>query len=219
MNKGIIFDVDGTILDSMKIWMEAGKIYLDQFGIEEKENIAEILFNLTMSEGAKYIKETYKIDKTIQEIIDGMNSIVYEFYEKEAMPKDGVLEFIGYLYDNKIPMTVVTSTDRPMIEAAFKRLDLEKYFKKIFTSSEVGKGKDNPLIFEKAIEKMNSNKEGTWLIDDAFYSLNTAYNNGINTVGIYDDSSKLHQEKVKSVSTIYIKDWTQVKQLIADMNL
>lgn len=219
MNKGIMFDVDGTILDSMKIWMEAGKIYLDQFGIEEKENIAEILFNLTMSEGAKYIKETYKIDKTIQEIIDGMNSIVYEFYEKEAMPKDGVLEFIGYLYDNKIPMTVVTSTDRPMIEAAFKRLDLEKYFKKIFTSSEVGKGKDNPLIFEKAIEKMNSNKEGTWLIDDAFYSLNTAYNNGINTVGIYDDSSKLHQEKVKSVSTIYIKDWTQVKQLIADMNL
>lgn len=219
MNKGIMFDVDGTILDSMKIWMEAGKRYLDQFGIEEKENIAEILFNLTMSEGAKYIKETYKIDKTIQEIIDGMNSIVYEFYEKEAMPKDGVLEFIGYLYDNKIPMTVVTSTDRPMIEAAFKRLDLEKYFKKIFTSSEVGKGKDNPLIFEKAIEEMNSNKEGTWLIDDAFYSLNTAYNNGINTVGIYDDSSKLHQEKVKSVSTIYIKDWTQVKQLIADMNL
>ena len=172
-----------------------------------------------MSEWAKYIKETYKIDKTIQEIIDGMNSIVYEFYEKEAMPKDGVLEFIGYLYDNKIPMTVVTSTDRPMIEAAFKRLDLEKYFKKIFTSSEVGKGKDNPLIFEKAIEEMNSNKEGTWLIDDAFYSLNTAYNKGINTVGIYDDSSKLHQEKVKSVSTIYIKDWTQVKQLIADMNL
>ena len=61
MNKGIIFDVDGTILDSMKIWMDAGKIYLDQFGIEEKENIAEVLFDLTMTEGAKYIKETYKL--------------------------------------------------------------------------------------------------------------------------------------------------------------
>ena len=58
-----------------------------------------------MAEGAKYIKETYKLDKTIQEIIDGINSVVYEFYEKEAMPKDGVLEFIEYLYDNKIPMT------------------------------------------------------------------------------------------------------------------
>ena len=58
MNKGIIFDVDGTILDSMKIWMDAGKIYLDKFGIEEKENIAEVLFDLTMAEGAKYIKET-----------------------------------------------------------------------------------------------------------------------------------------------------------------
>ena len=202
MNKGIIFDVDGTILDSMKIWMDAGKIYLDKFGIEEKENIAEVLFDLT-----------------IQEIIDGINSVVYEFYENEAMPKDGVLEFIEYLYENKIPMTVATSTDRPMIEAAFKRLGLEKYFKKIFTTTEVGKGKDNPLIFEKAMEEMKSDKAGTWLMDDAFYSLNTAYNNGINTVGIYDDSSKLHQEKVKSVSTIYIKDWTQVKQLIADMKL
>ena len=138
MNKGIIFDVDGTILDSMKIWMDAGKIYLDKFGIEEKENIAEVLFDLTMAEGAKYIKETYKLDKTIQEIIDGINSVVYEFYENEAMPKDGVLEFIEYLYENKIPMTVATSTDRPMIEAAFKRLGLEKYFKKIFTTTEVG---------------------------------------------------------------------------------
>ena len=135
------------------------------------------------------------------------------------MPKDGVLEFIEYLYENKIPMTVATSTDRPMIEAAFKRLGLEKYFKKIFTTTEVGKGKDNPLIFEKAMEEMKSDKAGTWLMDDAFYSLNTAYNNGINTVGIYDDSSKSQQEKVKSVSTIYIKDWTQVKQLISDMNL
>ena len=87
---------------------------------------------------------------------------------------------------------------------------------------------------------MKSDKAGTWLMDDAFYSLNTAYNNGINTVVQvmtndakdfiwtarmlydeygYDDSSKSQQEKVKSVSTIYIKDWTQVKQLIADMNL
>ena len=67
MNKGIIFDVDGTILDSMKIWMDAGKIYLDKFGIEEKENIAEVLFDLTMAEGAKYIKETLDAHKSIEE--------------------------------------------------------------------------------------------------------------------------------------------------------
>ena len=57
---------------------------MGKFGIEEKENIAEVLFDLTMAEGAKYIKETYKLDKTIQEIIDGINSVVYEFYEKEV---------------------------------------------------------------------------------------------------------------------------------------
>ena len=102
-------------------------------------------------------------------------------------------------------MTVATSTDRPMIEAAFKRLGLEKYFKKIFTTTEVGKGKDNPLIFEKAMEEMKSDKAGTWLMDDAFYSLNTAYNNGINTVGIYDCIRKRLNQYLQSILKIGLR--------------
>ena len=211
MVKGLIFDVDGTILDSMSIWMNAGERYLNSLGIEIDYNLAEIMFEQTMDETARYIKERHHVEQSEKEIIDGINAMVYTFYEKEAMPKEGVLDFIEEAYAKGIPMTVATSTDRPMIEAAFHRLNLHNYFKKIYTTSEVGSGKDQPEIFYQAIKTMGSDEKTTYLLDDAFYALNTAHNAGIGTIGIYDFSSKCDTEKIKAVSDIYIEDWKNNK--------
>ena len=146
MSTGFIFDVDGTILDSMGIWMNVGELYLKDMGIKAEPNLGEILFEMTMNEGAEYIQKKYNLNLTTEEICTGINNRVYKFYEKEAMPKPKVIDFIEQAYENKIPMTIATSTDRPMIEAAFKRLHIDKYFKKIFTTTEVGHGKDLSLI-------------------------------------------------------------------------
>ena len=207
MAKGFIFDVDGTILDSMSIWMNAGERYLNSIGITIDYNLAEIMFEQTMNETAEYLKERHGIDKSNKEIIDGINSMVYTFYEKEAMPKPGVMDFIEKAHANKIPMVVATSTDEPMIKAAFDRLNLHKYFKAILTATGVGSGKDRPEIFNIAMEKMDSDIEETWLFDDAFYSLNTAHNMGIKTAGVYDFSAECETEKIKKIVDIYIQDW------------
>ena len=94
MAKGFIFDVDGTILDSMSIWMDAGKLYLESLGIKTDENIGEVMFDLTMAEGAEYLKKNYGLDLSIEEICDGINNRVFEFYDKEAMEKKYVRNFI-----------------------------------------------------------------------------------------------------------------------------
>ena len=119
MSTGFIFDVDGTILDSMGIWMNVGELYLKDMGIKAESNLGEILFEMTMNEGAEYIQKKYNLNLTTEEICTGINNRVYKFYEKEAMPKPKVIDFIEQAYENKIPMTIATSTDRPMIEAAF----------------------------------------------------------------------------------------------------
>ena len=147
MVKGLIFDVDGTILDSMSIWMNAGEHYLNSLGIEIDYDLASIMFEQTMLETAQYLRERHGIEQSDKEIIDGINAMVYTFYARDAMPKEGVLDFIKETYRKGIPMTVATATDKPMIEAAFRRLGLHKYFKKIYTASEVGSGKDKPEIF------------------------------------------------------------------------
>lgn len=211
MIKGLIFDVDGTILDSMPIWTNVGERYLNRLGIEIDYDLASIMFEQTMLETAQYMREHHGVNKSDKEIIDDINSMVYGFYEKEAMPKKGVLAFIEEAYEKGVPMTVATSTDRPMIEAAFTRLGLQKYFKKIYTTSEMGSGKDKPEIFYQAMKTMGSDERTTYLLDDAFYSLITAHNAGIGTVGVYDLSAERDTEKIKSIVDIYIKDWTKDK--------
>lgn len=214
MAVGFIFDVDGTILDSMSIWMDAGNLYLNSLGIETDENIGEVLFDMTMVEGANYLKNKYHIDLTIEQICEGINDTVYDFYKNKAQLKSGIKEFIILAHKQNIPMTIATSTDRPMIEAALKRLDLYKYFDDIFTTTEVGKGKNHPDIFIRAMEKMHTSSENTWMFEDASYSLETAKKIGIKTVGIYDQSSANCQEQLKKVSDIYINNWSESSILL-----
>lgn len=217
MVEGIIFDVDGTILDSMMIWDEAPKLYLESQGCEVNENIGEITFDMTMAEGAQYMQKTYGLSLTEREIIDGINSRVYDFYAKKVQPKEGVSEFLEYVYSRGIPITIATSTERPMIEAALKRIGFDKYIKRIFTSTEIGKGKHYSDIFYAAINEMKSSVKNTWLMEDAVYSLETAKNIGLRTVGIYDFSSRDYQEDIKRLSDIYMKDWKEYKLLIEQM--
>ena len=97
MSTGFIFDVDGTILDSMGIWMNVGELYLKDMGIKAESNLGEILFEMTMNEGAEYIQKKYNLNLTTEEICTGINNRVYKFYEKEAMPKPKVIDFIEQL--------------------------------------------------------------------------------------------------------------------------
>ena len=214
MAKGFIFDVDWTILDSMEIWMDAAKLYLKDLGIEAEENLGDIMFSLTMAEGAEYIRKTYKVNLSDKEICDGINQKVFGFYKEEAPLKGKSIEILEYAQKNNIPMVVATSTDRPMIEAAFERLNLGKYFKKIYTTTEIGSGKDKPEIFMRAMETLGTKPDETWLLEDGAYSMDTAKKMGIHTVGIYDKYSDKDQDMVKSLADVYITSWDEYEKVI-----
>lgn len=214
MAKGFIFDVDGTILDSMEIWMDAAELYLQDLGIKAEENLGDVMFTLTMAEGAEYIRKTYNVNLSNEEICDGINQKVFGFYKEEASLKGKSIEILEYGLRNNIPMVVATSTDRPMIEAAFERLNLNKYFKKIYTTTEVGSGKDKPQIFVEAMKTLGTKPEETWLFEDGAYSMDTAKKMGIHTVGIYDKSSDKDQEMVKRLADVYITNWDEYEKVI-----
>ena len=118
--QGAIFDMDGTLLDSMPVWEHASERYLQNKGIEVREKLSEILFSMSMQKGAEYVKENYHLTESTDEIVTGVNNIVYTAYEKEVQPKEGVREFLDKLQAEGIKMVVATSTDRPMVEAGIK---------------------------------------------------------------------------------------------------
>ncbi len=152
--KGIIFDFDGTLFDSMSIWETAGTDYLASLGYTAEENLSKKLKAMSLIQSAEYLKENYALQLSVSEIMDGINKTVEDFYFHRAMPKAHVISLLSVLQNKGIKMCIATATDRYQVEAALKRCDMLHYFDAVFTCTEVGHGKDEPYIFEIACKAM-----------------------------------------------------------------
>lgn len=111
MIKGAIFDIDGTLLDSMPVWENAGARYLATLGIKARSDLKERLDALSLPEGALYMQTEYKLSVTIEEILEGVNQVVKDFYFKEAVLKPGVCDLIQKLKKNQVRLIIATATD------------------------------------------------------------------------------------------------------------
>lgn len=212
--QGVIFDVDGTLLDSMPIWMDAGARYVRAKGKVPHEDLGQVLFAATMEEGALYLQKTYGIQEEIPVMIASVNRIVQDFYFQEVPLKPGVMELLVWLKDQGIPMTVATTTDYPVIEAAFSRLGIMEYFKEIFTCSQVGAGKDQPVIYQRAASAMGTEPGDTWVFEDGLHGLLTAKKAGFYTVGLYDEASKEKQKALKQEADLYGQTMQEILELL-----
>jgi HAD superfamily hydrolase (TIGR01509 family) len=205
MIKGAIFDLDGTILDSMPVWDKAGEMFLHNLGIEAEPGLAKITFCMSMTKGAEFLKERYRLDMDEDAIIKGINHTIEDFYSYQVQLKEGVEQFLKGMQQAGIKMVVVTSCDRQVFERALARLKVLSCFDRIFTSTETGSGKEKPDIYLAAAEYMGTPPKDTWVFEDALYAIQTAKNAGFRTVGVFDNSSIVNLEEIKRISDIYLK--------------
>ena len=211
--KGIIFDVDGTLLDSMWFWNEVGERYLNTLGKTSHENLSEIFKEMSLEESALYYQKNYQVKKSIEEIIFGVNQVMIAFYKEEVQLKPYVKEVLDLCYKNNIKMCIATSSTKDLIQHAFKRLNILHYFSEIYTCSEIGKGKSDPLIYETCLSQMHLKKEEVLVFEDAYHALSTAKNAGFKCVGIFDPSEN-KQEEIQSIADYYIKDFKKVEEIV-----
>lgn len=206
MIKGVIFDVDGTLFDSMGAWHDSGYNVLKSLGIDADKRIRDIFFSMTMDEVIDYIKENFSVSESRDFLKNGIHDQVEYAYRNEIELKPGVMRILDWVKDSKIPATIATSTDRFLIEIGLVRLGIEDYFDEIYTATEVGKGKNYPDIFQLAMDKMGTKPEETWLFEDGLYSMITAKAYGMPVVGVYDKVSHDDQDAIKQVADIYLED-------------
>ena len=122
MVKGVIFDVDGVLLNSMPVWENLGELYLQKFGIQAEKDLSEILYEMSLKEAAEYLISHYGLKQTVEEVTRGIVKEVEQFYVEKVPLKEGVREYLKELKERKIPMVIATSGDRKNAEAALKRL-------------------------------------------------------------------------------------------------
>lgn len=206
-----IFDMDGTLLDSMHIWNDVGSKTLRSMGIEPAPDLGERLMLMTFRDGAALCKEEYRLCETVEEIMDLTKAQVRTFYENEVQPKPGVQKFLSLLKMEGVWMYVATNTDRDLVEAALKHSGLSGYFRGILTCGEVGVGKkDSPEIYERCLRRLRSTKKDTVIFEDALHAIQTAKAAGFRVCGVYDPSAEADQEEIKSLSDYYIRSFEEM---------
>lgn len=205
-----IFDVDGTLLDSMPVWENIGERYLSGLQIKSEENLNEVLNTMSLEQGAAYLKEGYQLDKSIPQIINEVLKIVSDFYRFEAPVKPGVRETLEWLQGKKVKMVVATSGNKELAEAALKRNGIRDYFDQIYTCTEIGSGKDEPVIYLKAAEFMQAEPKDTLVFEDALHAAETAKKAGFVVVGVYDQGNRENISEMREVCDYYCDRMEQI---------
>ena len=207
MITGAIFDMDGVLVDSTAVWEKVGGWYIERQGITPGEDCNTFLETKSMHAGVEYLKEAYQLPFTSEQIFDGIVEILYEYYAGKFPAKDGALEFVRKLKGTGIPVTVATSTDRKLVQAAFDRLGFSPYLDGFFTCGEAGAGKEeSPAVYDMAREFMGTEKNSTWIFEDSLHGVRTAKKAGYMTVGMYDAASEKDQEFLKKEAALYFTD-------------
>jgi len=208
--KGVIFDMDGTLLDSMPVWDELGHKYLQSVGCTPAEDLRERLRPLGLAETAQLFKEEYQLPYSVDQIMDQLNKLIEDYYFHSIPLKPGAAELLERLSQKGVKMALATATDRYLVEAALQRLGILHYFTCILTCGEVGCGKDQPLIYTRAMEMLQTRPEETIIFEDALHAARTAKNAGYTVVGVYDPSAARHEEALRAITDYFIysfEDW------------
>ncbi len=204
--KGVIFDMDGTLLDSVEAWMTVSSDYLRSRGFVPEEGLDEYLFSLSMEDGAAYVAEHYGLEKTPGRIIEEIDEMLLNYYCKEVQLRDGVRDLLEWIHHKGVPMAVATATDEPLAEGAFVRLGIRPFFQKIFTCGQAGESKRSPLIYKKAAECLGTDPEETLVFEDALFALKTAKTAGFLTAGVYESHCVPEQPEIMSLADFYGRD-------------
>lgn len=211
--KGIIFDFDGTLVDSMFIWQMIGSDYLLSKNIKPKKNLYNSLKSLSLEEAVEYYQKNYNIKDNKSKILKDINIILKNYYLNKVCLKEGVKEFLNFLFINKIEMCIATATDKEMVEIVLSKYRLNKYFKKVLTCNEVGEGKNSSLIFDKAISSLELKKEQVYIFEDSLHAIETAKKNGFKIVGVEDFYSKEDKEQIVMLSDRYLDSFTNWREI------
>lgn len=207
--KGAIFDMDGTLLDSMPVWYEIGSEVLKQKGLTPAMNLNEIIKPMTTLESAQYLKKEYQMNESVNEIIDDFNKLLERHYNESIPLKPGVEKFLRRLKEKNIKMCVATATDIHLTKIALKRLDIIDYFEDIITCNQVGMGKNNPEFFLKALKLVNTPISETVVFEDALYAIKSAKEAGFPVAGVHDPSAYDEAKEIKDTVDWYLNSYDE----------
>lgn len=209
MIRGAIFDVDGTLINSMPAWETVGSTYVKEHGLVPAEDLDKRVKECCLRDVSLIMQNEYGIDKDLDLIETELSKMVeYKYYNTIPL-KPGIEALLEGLRQRGVKMCLASASRYDHIERALTRLGLMHYFSKIFSCIDVGSSKREHEIYKLAMDHLGTEPENTYMFDDALYVAQTAGVLGINCVGMYDEYM-FHQDELKAATDFYIEDYKEL---------
>ena len=202
-----IFDMDGTLVDSMRYWKGLGRDYLESLGIRPDEKLLWMVKAMTMVEGAAYFMGTFHIPGPPQRIVDEMEAMMAEHYRRDVPLKPGVKAYLERLRGRGCRLCVATATAEPLARQCLSRLGVDGFFDFILSCETLGMSKDRPDVFLEAARRLGATPGETAVFEDALYAARTAREAGFYTVAVPEPSYAGDWPALSALADECILDW------------
>lgn len=207
---GAIFDFDGTLFDSMNIWVGIKERYLAHHGIALTEDDKEAFEGLHLQEVLGLANKRFNMQMTARELFDDFFSFIEKCYMAEAEPKNDIVQFLEKLKAKGVRMGIATATNESALMPLLEKFGMQDYFSAIYSVYTVGVHKTDPKVYDVVREALGTDKQTTWVFEDALYAAKTAKANGYKLVGIYDPTEPDTAE-LEKLSDIYIHNYSEIE--------
>lgn len=207
---GVIFDCDGTLLDSMNVWRELEESLGKRAGVTLTKRDTDILTTLTIPECGAYFHEQFGLGSSCEEVVSMIHEFMLVYYSQRCCEREGALAFVRALAAYGVHMCVASSSPQVFLQAGMKHAGFAPYIDAILSVDDVGASKREPAIYQKAQEIMGTQTHLTWGFEDSTYAVETLRNAGFKAVGVYDCDKSGTFESLSKSATIAIRSFTEL---------
>lgn len=212
--KAAIFDMDGTIVDSMWVWDDIDYEYLRKHGLAVPNTLKDDIAHLNFHQVALYFKNTFCLPYEPDEIEEHWNEMALEAYKTKVKLKPGVLEFLEELRRKNIKIALATSNNTLLLEACLKANNIYDFFESITLTSEVSRGKDFPDVYLLSADKLSVRPEDCIVFEDLLPAIQGAKKAGMKVIGVYDEYSKEQHNSMKAEADKFIESYCDLLSAI-----
>jgi len=208
--KAAIFDLDGTLVDSMWVWSQIDVEYLKMKGYSMPENLRNEISHLSFSQTAIYFKKQFNLDDSIEKILEDWNNMAFNHYSTNVKLKLGVKDFLNYLKSFKIKIALATSNSVTLLEACLKNNGIYEYFDSITTTDEVSNGKDCPDVYLLAANKLGISPTDCLVFEDILPAVQGAKAANMTVIAVKDDDCLNSKEDLLKYADKYIHSFLEL---------